>query len=652
MFSVPFCVAQYNVTGGGASSQSLLWDMLCFSYRGVDHTSLVHYIPSTSAQGLSDMDNRTINFAGSDVMQPQTTLDSYYLNQFPISATAIALLFNVVGVHKLVLDRQTIVDIFSGKIQFWNDPAISSLNPSFLFPNASILIINRKGGSGTNQVFTEALKTFDPSFNLSNDPSTWPFSHQGRSIQTKESADISSFVANTPNSLGYVAHPFANRMATVSIINKSGRPINPNKTTVHAAFTDNLQGHYFDSDHPDAYPIVTPTFILYPRDTNKDCRYTLAMAEMLYWASSSSLAAQAGAYRDYTQMPSHLLESYTQLLTKIKCNGKSAYNYLHPYETTLLVLGLFMACICFFIVGLVFLARNLFSAKPWGLIITILGHAASYASVILWIGYPSDWICKARPLIIFLTFISVVVQLNETIVYMFTLTKIRRRFGPYLEEKISVALFAINLIIILSWLGAYPPSEKHRRCTGKNQNEFLYTLLGYNILLIGGAFACNMYARHVKKRNIMSFVDPNQQTTLIAIFTACLYVPINFLNFRKSNYTFIGLLLSPATGTIIYSTLQISVVIMPQIIKPLRKLLSCKQGKVHDVNKNTLRKMAYPSNSSYTLHATTVKPSTDSDNPLSYSSDIPLNTSSPSCAINFKDPPSEASDSPLRNSNA
>ncbi len=115
---------------------------------------------------------------------------------------AIALLYNVQGVTKLVLDRQTLTDIFSGKISHWNDPSITSLNPSFTFPNASIHIIYRAGGSGTNQVFTDALKTFDPSFNYTNDPATWPFNKDGRGMQALESSDISVFVNNFPNSIG------------------------------------------------------------------------------------------------------------------------------------------------------------------------------------------------------------------------------------------------------------------------------------------------------------------------------------------------------------------------------------------------------------------------------------------------------------------
>lgn len=572
---VAVAACEYALVGGGASSQSLLWNIFGFVYRDVDPTSQIYYTPTSSGQGVSDIENKSLDFAGSDVMQTDATLDQQSLYQFPIAAMAIALLYNVAGASNLVLDRQTVVDIFSGKIVYWNDPAIAQLNPSYALPNASILIIYRQGGSGTNQVFTEALQTFDPSFNFSNDPATWPFAKQGRGMQALESGDIAVFVDNFPNSIGYVAHPFANGLPTVSMINKSGKETSPTLATVQAALQGGypIQATYLDSANPGAYPMVTPTFILFPRDTHQDCQYTLSLAEMLYWTTSSDLAIQAATYQDYMQVPNDLLTPYTELLTLIKCNGKYAYDYLYEYEIILLVVGCLMSAACLVFVSIVFITRTAYhinKINPWGLMVTIVGHAATYASVYLWIGYPSDWVCKSRPFIIFLTFISVVVQLNETIRVTFNMKKFRHRFGgEYLEHKISVGLFAINLVIVATWLGVDPPTEIHRRCMGTQQNAFLIALVGYNVALVGGVFLCNVYAMHVNKTT--SNTDDSQKTILIAIFAACVYLPINFLHYR-SNYNFLGQLLAPATGTIIYSTLQICVVILPQLRISFRAL--------------------------------------------------------------------------------
>lgn len=115
---------------------------------------------------------------------------------------AIALMYNLPNIPKLVLDRQSLVDICAARITNWNDTRIASLNPSYSLPNASITLIYRPGGSGTNSVFTQALALFDPTFNYTNDPATWPVTLAGRGKVALESGDISVFVNNIPYTLG------------------------------------------------------------------------------------------------------------------------------------------------------------------------------------------------------------------------------------------------------------------------------------------------------------------------------------------------------------------------------------------------------------------------------------------------------------------
>ena len=65
----------------------------------------------------------------------------------------------------LVFGRSTIAGIYSGFIQYWNDPAIKSDNPNYasILPQQLIHITVRTDGSGTSQIFTQGLVSFDPS---------------------------------------------------------------------------------------------------------------------------------------------------------------------------------------------------------------------------------------------------------------------------------------------------------------------------------------------------------------------------------------------------------------------------------------------------------------------------------------------------------
>lgn len=65
----------------------------------------------------------------------------------------------------LIFGRRTIAAIYSGFIQFWDDPAIKSDNPNYvsILPHQQIHPTVRTDGSGTSQIFTQGLVSFDPS---------------------------------------------------------------------------------------------------------------------------------------------------------------------------------------------------------------------------------------------------------------------------------------------------------------------------------------------------------------------------------------------------------------------------------------------------------------------------------------------------------
>jgi len=65
-------------------------------------------------------------------------------------------------VAKLILDRQTLVDIYNAKITKWNDPAILALNPGLkdYLPDAQITAVHRSDGSGTTENLTKSLASF------------------------------------------------------------------------------------------------------------------------------------------------------------------------------------------------------------------------------------------------------------------------------------------------------------------------------------------------------------------------------------------------------------------------------------------------------------------------------------------------------------
>ena len=80
---------------------------------------------------------------------------------------AVVLAYNVPGIPDLILSREDIVGIYNGSIQWWNDSRIVGNNRKFTFPNKRIWVVARADDSGTTEVFTSALSSFDSRWNAS-----------------------------------------------------------------------------------------------------------------------------------------------------------------------------------------------------------------------------------------------------------------------------------------------------------------------------------------------------------------------------------------------------------------------------------------------------------------------------------------------------
>lgn len=87
--------------------------------------------------------------------------------QFPTIATAVVPIYNVPELTApLVLTRPALAKIFMGVITRWNDSMIAQANPGQVLPNQPIAVVVRQDASGTTNVFSSALSSFDPSFKV------------------------------------------------------------------------------------------------------------------------------------------------------------------------------------------------------------------------------------------------------------------------------------------------------------------------------------------------------------------------------------------------------------------------------------------------------------------------------------------------------
>jgi ABC-type phosphate transport system substrate-binding protein len=70
---------------------------------------------------------------------------------------ALAITYNINGVHSLSLDGSTAAKIFNGAVARWNDPAIQVLNSRVTLPAEPIHVVFRSHASGTTDNFQQYL---------------------------------------------------------------------------------------------------------------------------------------------------------------------------------------------------------------------------------------------------------------------------------------------------------------------------------------------------------------------------------------------------------------------------------------------------------------------------------------------------------------
>lgn len=121
-----------------------------------------------------DASNRTplVDFGGSDAILKASDYKAFPdLLMLPSLAAAVVPVYNIpelVGTSNktgpLILSRQNMADIFSGEIRMWSDVRIAANNHNLdlLQIIQPIRVVVRTDSSGTSEIFTAALSSFDP----------------------------------------------------------------------------------------------------------------------------------------------------------------------------------------------------------------------------------------------------------------------------------------------------------------------------------------------------------------------------------------------------------------------------------------------------------------------------------------------------------
>ena len=297
-----------DVSGAGATFPAPIYLKWADAYKKATGAA-VNYQGVGSGAGRKQIEARTVTFAGSDIPQKGDWLDQRGLVQWPMVMGGIVPIVNLEGIGSsdLVLDGQTLGDIYSGKIKRWNDAALTALNPKAKLPDLPIIVIRRSDGSGTTYNFTYYLSAVNEDFKKkvgTGEAVEWPVGIGG-----KGNDGVANNVMQTKGSIGYVELAFAiqNGLAYTDMINAAGKRVKPKFESFQAAAqnADWAKADHFNlvlANQPgaSAWPMTVATFILMPTEP-EDGEAAAAALKFFDWAyaNGGGMAKEL----DYIPMP-------------------------------------------------------------------------------------------------------------------------------------------------------------------------------------------------------------------------------------------------------------------------------------------------------------------------------------------------------------
>ena len=122
-----------TMNGAGATFPFPLYSRWFYDYAFVDPAVKFNYQSIGSGGGIKQITAKTVDFGASDaILNDDQYKAAPGIQMLPTVAGAVVPVYNVKELNGLkdglVLDSQTLADIFLGKITKWNDPAIVKLN--------------------------------------------------------------------------------------------------------------------------------------------------------------------------------------------------------------------------------------------------------------------------------------------------------------------------------------------------------------------------------------------------------------------------------------------------------------------------------------------------------------------------------------------
>ncbi len=331
-----------QINGSGSTFQQPAMSQWAYAYSYVDPSVVINYQGTGSGAGKTAIINGTVDFAGSDsVLTDQEITAGKDLQMFPILAGAVVLTSNIPEINPntdpaLILDGKTLVGIYNATITKWNDPAIVALNPGLAskLPNKQITVVHRSDGSGTTEIFTNALTAFSNDWTAGHGTTIeWPADKAGNGIGGKGSQGVAAAVQNTPESIGYIEYSYAtaNKLPFAQMVNAAGKTVTATPDSVTSAmndfanaFTPQLTAVIVNGTGAASWPIAGYTYTILHMTSMTDCTKAQKLVEFVNWFLTDPTAIQQATSLGFVPLSASVQQQVLAKLGQVTCEGKPA----------------------------------------------------------------------------------------------------------------------------------------------------------------------------------------------------------------------------------------------------------------------------------------------------------------------------------------
>ena len=324
LLALPLSGETATLNGAGATFPYPMYSKWFSEYNKLHSDVQINYQSIGSGGGIRQVLNGTVDFGASDgpMTDEQLKQSKTKILHIPTVMGAVVPAYNVPGVTgEIKFTPEALAGIFLGRIQKWNDAAITSANPGVKFPDQAIIVIYRSDGSGTTFIFTDYLSKISQDWANSVGKGTsvkWQIGMGG-----KGNEGVAGQVRQLQGSIGYVELIYAveNKITYGSVKNAAGNFVKASLDGVTEAAASapampaDFRVSITNAPGKTAYPISSFTWLLIP-EQSKDAKKGKIISDFLNWMVT-----------DGQKMTSQL--SYAPLPASVAEKVKAAIKQVH-----------------------------------------------------------------------------------------------------------------------------------------------------------------------------------------------------------------------------------------------------------------------------------------------------------------------------------